>query len=281
MYEDLVTRFAPVLFLHPSEKFFPVDPKRFMENSNLWLSKPPYDDKTLWGGTPGTAFPRQPLVKAGEVNGVAGEGGTLLDDAAVVPTDLDELFLELGGWKDGSEMHEADVTQTSSNLRADRAVIEDMYSSGPLHDSRFWYYAEMFDSTALKKIAAGITAPDFMPMLTDNSTLLCFYLFFPAHEQAVDMEGCDTAEAKEVACHAGDWQCVAIMLEGDGSDTADSYVPKFFGCTGSLVRDGDPSGFFRPNAPDDEGLTTMTVELWQPDNGTAQGLPKLDAGRPR
>jgi hypothetical protein len=279
--EDLVKRFAPVLFLHPAEKFVPVDAKRFVENANLWRAEAPFDSKAMWDGTASDTFPRQPIVQSQGLAAVEGEPGTLLDDPSLTPSGAaDETFLEIGGWKDGAQMSEPDVTATSTNLYADRNAIADKYGSGDLFDSRFWYHAELFDRAELDAVADRIVAPDVKPMLSDKSVLLCYYFFFPAHQQSVGSDSCNDVASQEAACHAGDWQCVAIMLDGDGPDPA-AYTPTFFGCTGSRpVPLGDATEF-RPYQFDDEGRTVMKVERWQPDAGSAAGLPKLDDGHPR
>jgi hypothetical protein len=282
MNEDLVKRFAPVLFLHPKEKFFPVDAKRFVERANLWGARMPFDSKAMWGGLASDPFPRQPLVRSGELAGAEGESGTLVDDTSLAPKDVPyETFLELGGWKDTSRMPEPDVTESSTNVYADRDAIASKYASGDLYDSRFWYYAEFFDRDALDVVAARITAPDVKPMLNKNSALLCYYFFFPAHTQSVSSDSCNNITSQEAVCHAGDWQCVSILLKGDGTDTAAGYKPTFFGCSGSRPAVTDASTDYRPYQFDDDGLTVMKVERWQPDAGSAAGLPKLDDGHPR
>ena len=179
MNEDLVKRFAPILFLHPEEKFFPVDAKRYLEFANLWSSAQPFSDDTKWG-KPGTApSTRQPVIVTGGLTGVATEPGRLIDDPSLRPAEA-EMFLELGGWKNAAGAHETGVTATSSNAYSDRSAIADMYGQEPLLDSRFWYHAEIYDGARLTAMARRAGPPDFSPYLTPNSTLLFYYLFFPA-----------------------------------------------------------------------------------------------------
>ena len=138
MNEDLVKRFAPVLFLHPQETFVPVDAKRYIENANLWWAKGKLDDKNNWGGVAPAAFPRQPLVAAGDISGLASENGKLIDSDALRPQNPDEeMFLDIGGWKDAAAMHEAGVTATSTNVYADRKAVADKYAEPELKASRF------------------------------------------------------------------------------------------------------------------------------------------------
>src|SRR5262249_56665627 len=70
----LVRRFAPILYFHRGENFFPSDAKRYLEHCALWRAQPPFDDKNSWGGI-GSPFPRAPLVEAGKIAALAGEAG--------------------------------------------------------------------------------------------------------------------------------------------------------------------------------------------------------------
>ena len=275
--EDLVRRFAPILFLHPQEKLVPVDAKRFVEHAALWSATTPFDDKTMWG-VPGTApLLRQPNIAAAGLSAATGEPGKIIDDASLRPMDsTTEMFLELGGWKTTDGAHEPGITSSSTTVYGDRGEIAGMYASGPLADSRFWYHAEIYQGARLKDRLKQAGPPDMSPLITDNSALLCYYLFFPTHQQSID--GGTPVAAAEEACHAGDWQCVAILLEGDGTGVAVSFKPTFFGCTG--VRPAPPAGssVFRPFQFDDDNLTVMKVERWRPSSGPAAQLPAVETG---
>ena len=100
-------------------------------------------------------------------------------------------------------------------------------------------------------------------------TLVCYYLFFPAHDQTVENGRCDGVEAREVSSHAGDWQCLAILGEGAG----DAFTPKFLGRTGSRPGAGTE---FPPYQFDDDQNTAMVVGAWTPsDPGVTDGHPRL------
>ena len=258
--EALVRRFEPVLTFHPDEQFFPVDAKRFVESAALWSANWITDDKATWSGVPGDPFPRQPLVTGGSLAAVSGESGKYLDDPALQPSaPTVELFLELGGWKDLNEAHVGEVSADSANLYADRSEIARRYRED-LEPSRFWYHAEIFDLTRLSILAAGVGGiPEVAKAFASyrEPTLLCYYFFFPAHVQSVGQDSCTNIEAKEVSCHAGDWQCMALLLDGDNSGKPESYTPKFFGHTGLPTGDG------RPSDTHGRSVTAMHVEAWK------------------
>jgi hypothetical protein len=273
----LIRRFEPILHFHPRESFVPVNAKRFVESAALWAARSPFDDKSSWGTAPS--------VKAGQLSTDANADHYLGKPENIVADKSHERFLELGGWKDASESHEATVTATSTNVYADRTEILRRYNSD-LADSKFWYHAERFDTRRLITLANSVIAPGLKTTLANfrNPELLCYYLLYPAHEQGVDSATCSNIQAKEVACHTGDWHCIAILLEGDGPTTAaDKYTPKFFGITGLRPKPvTTPTGEkFRPYAFDPEGRVTMKVESWRTGSPDSPVQPDVVGDHPR
>lgn len=96
-------------------------------------------------------------------------------------------------------------------------------------------------------------------------------------------DSCLNIEAKEAACHAGDWECIAIMLESDGSGNLQAAKPKSFGATGSRPGQVQVNGkwMYRPYQFDDEGLTVMKVEAWRPASGMTANQPEVIGEHPR
>jgi len=278
--EDLAKRFAPILFLHPMEKFVPVDAKRFLENANLWLdtgAQP--DSKAQWGVAGAAAGTRSPTVAAGGLSGVKTEPGKVIDDATLLGTLGTEVFLELGGWKDASETSEPKVTATSTNLYVDRKSIEDMYTKpGVLKDSKFRYHVELIEGAQFTRQLGMIAAPDMtMLKLPDHPALLLFYFFFPAHQQSVSSSICNDIKAKEAACHAGDWQCMAILLQGDPNGDARNYKPMFVGTTGFVAfPQGTTSTRLGYGFDAEDGYPAMGVARWRPATGPSASLPALE-----
>ncbi len=275
--EDLVRRFEPILHMHPGESFVPVNAKRYVENAALWGATAPFATQSDWGAAP--------LVKAGKLSANQSEPGKYLGTADFIVADATrERFLELGGWKDTEQGHEPDTAAGNTNLYADRKAIFDAYE-GNLKDSRFWYHAELFDNARLSRLAATITAPALSQTLANvkNPALLCYYLFYPAHEETVAQDRCPNVEAKELGCHAGDWQCIALLLEGDGTTAATSYTPKFFGITGTRpapVLEGGAEQY-RPYAFDADGRVAMKVEPWRAGTTTTTVQPDVVGDHPR
>ncbi|TPG34342.1 hypothetical protein [Mycolicibacterium hodleri] len=277
----LAKHFEPVLFFDPAESHFPVDAKRYVEAAALWSAGPAFDDHNTWGGAPGASFPRNPLVPAGQLRAMPNEGGTHLGSKPefVVADAAHERFLEFGGWKDNADPpnHEAAVTAATTNLYADRAkIVADQV--GALDGARRWYHAEFFDSARLTRLFPAGAAPDLGALLKKqftNPAMLCYYFFFPAHEQGVGADTCDTVDATEVSCHAGDWQCVALLLESDGSGVAAGYAPKFFGYTG-LRPAPRADGSYAPYQFDAEDRVAMKVLPWRKGTDAAPVEPAVD-----
>lgn len=238
----LVRKFEPVLFLHPQEKFFPSDAKRYLERCALWRAQTPHDQKSNWGGDGTAPFPRKPEIEKGKIAALGGEPGTFI--GTVPPSTRDrELFLELAGWKDSAGTDQPDVTATSKNTYSNRDKIKDLYDNDPgLNGSLYWYHAEFFDDARLRRLLREVTQPDLTKVLdkrmggnpTKEFALICYYFLFPAHEESLG-GGCENIEAKEFACHGGDWACLALLLERDGPSA--SFSPTFIGHSGRAVYD--------------------------------------------
>jgi hypothetical protein len=224
---DIIRAFEPILYFADGERFFPSDCKRYLERSALWNALPPFDDNDSWRrNAPGT-FP-QPLFYRRALSARSDEPGQFLGErqGGALPflfaTGTDEGFLDLTGWTDGPS-----VTPKSTNRFANLDEIETLYnSSSPtagdplLHGSRFWYHAEVFDLPRLRRLMSAQDTrahlkemfPRLLELTGDASPmLLCYYLFFPAHDEPLD-ECEDVAEAAMFGSYAGEWACVSILL---------------------------------------------------------------------
>ena len=243
----LVQRFEPLLHFHKDERFFPSDAKRYMEHSELWsavgdLAANRGVQRTLkdnWGSSVGDH--RSPLIARGAVSAEAGESGTFigLTGTFVADDQLQERFLNLAGWRGGDI-----VDAGSENGYADLDKIATAYNSTPadggdqsLSDSRFWYHAEFFTADRLRNIL-GFGNQGENELLnafnkaTSDPALLCYYFFFPGHEEG--LTGCVSNAATSWTSCAGAWQCLAILL--DRATPTDDYAPKFTVATNRSFR---------------------------------------------
>ena len=86
-----------------------------------------------------------------------------------------------------------------------------------LADSKYWYHVELFDNPRLRRLLSTVRAPNLVKVLDTlkDAALLNYYFFFPAHEEAL-VASCTNVEAKEFGGFAGDWVCMALLLEKDG-----------------------------------------------------------------
>ncbi len=205
----LVEKFAPVLLLHPDEDFYPVDPKRFLEESALWraaaedaVEAPPLlvnlSDKKLWGKRPrGTkaTFPRVPNVARGTLRGLSGEqpagkvwlGATVDPDTSPagelptvrfpfedIPFGKADLWLDPAGWLESEDVTDKTVNK-HANLPKIQQQWDDSATSNPRRNGRFWYTAEVIDQSGiafLLKFTADKYQDDRSKLLNDLVTSL-------------------------------------------------------------------------------------------------------------
>jgi hypothetical protein len=230
---NVTKQLDPVMFFHPDEKFFPSDAQAYLEKCALWRAEAPFDQKDSWGGM-GLPFDREPMIAYGAIASKDGSPGTYLGASGnLVNNSNEERFFDLAGWKDATGMPEAKVTAISKNSFSNRSAVAARYDTDPvLNASRFWYHAEFFPNARLQTLLVG-GVPDLVKVLNSpdllNPALICYYFFFPAHEEALPAT-CTNFEAGEFASFAGEWACMAILIEKDGSGQ-----PSFIGQTGRLL----------------------------------------------
>ncbi|MER6320320.1 hypothetical protein ABT237_42230 [Streptomyces sp. NPDC001581] len=281
--EELLRRFEPILFMHPEESFFPSDAKRYLEHCALWRAQAPFDTKDSWGGT-GSPYPRVPMIARDRISARPGEPGTPLDTPVnLLDTPTEERFLELGGWKDKAQTTQQSVTATSTHPYADRGEIANRYSTVPeLEASRFWYHGEVVPQGRLRTLLNAAPESDVLGAhfgALKNPTLLCYFLFYPAHEQPLSPDSyCRNVEAKEVGACGGSWGCVAVLLEQDDKDGP--YTPLYIGLTGEHLLQPSDLTVGRPYAVDDARRINMNVERWRPAGATPL-LPDVVADHPK
>jgi hypothetical protein len=206
----LIRDYEPVLFFHggdattPAERFFPSDAKRYLEQCALWKATAPFATRADWGATP--------VIGKGKIGAPPNEGSEFLGkglpngpfDYLETPADK-ECFLEMTGWKPvGTPFPPPD-------RYADLDPLANRYATEPgLNASQFWYHAEFFDVARLRGLFHGILVeneanPDFMQLLTPHPgkpalltapALICYYLFYPGHDEA--LSGCQCQRGQGV-----------------------------------------------------------------------------------
>ena len=272
----LIRQFEPILFFAPGERFFPSDAKRYVERCSLWDAKDPSppDPKNPFAtaDTWSQVIPADTIVVAAD--GI-GSGDTFLGSGFLTPPSGGERFLSLFGWRD------PDDTVPSPNFYANVESIAQTYEHGTLKDSRFWYHAEFFSTDRLKLLFATVLAAgglDFSALLKPaenkppvlrNPALICYYLFFPAHEEG--LPDCNNVpQAQLFGNYAGDWACVALVL--DRPTLTLPYRPQYIGLTNrniGVVKQPDGS----------EVRVGMRVLPWEAVLATGLDHPRLSVAK--
>jgi hypothetical protein len=227
----LAKRFAPILYFHPQERFFPCDAKRYIEHCSLWKAHVPFDDKDSWE----RAVSPESIVAS---NAEPTEAGQVYLSDAIIQSDGNqqgrELFFELAGWKDS-----LGVNASSKNSFSNRDLLKALYDDNPrLSGSKFWYHAELLDAAALRdlvhlgypKVSGYNLESLVLALLPTNPALLCYYLFYPAHDESLAGPCAETESGREVASFSGEWECIAILLSRP--DDVEEYKPHWIGVTG-------------------------------------------------
>jgi len=279
---QLAGTFEPILRLHDAEQWLPVSAITFGSAANAWHFPVPnsaQDDSNYWEGAPGLPFPRVPQAPSTFVPGP-------------------DWFLELGGWMDDNMSAVAGVTGPGQNPYANaveiRAQAGGLYGQGPgaFAGTSPWYHFEFFNTSQLEQLTLDATGeqrdpstgpmpntnPDLSAIVASipNAMLLCYYFFFPYHAQACSSAtgaACGTVQSSMLASHAGDWQCLAILLSGPGDfpTSATDPVPPtlpppvFIGLTGLRPAQDDIGGGhmdYPPSSFDDENRIVMKVDRY-------------------
>ena len=269
--EKLIRQYEPILFLDPAEQFVPVDAKRYLEHCRLWSTAAlsADDAKDSWGLAYGKKYPRSPWAYAGTLVGRPEEAGYFIgnDDVTYASTHEVEFWLEMGGWRDIDGTHTGTVDTNTVNTYADSVEVARQYSEVPeLDASKFWYHAEVFDAAKLRQLLGTVESPDLMRILVNlhNPTLLCYYMFFPFHEQHGSDQGCeDKPKDQLVGSCGGDWTCVAVLLEE--TVAGGELEPTYLGLTGEQILLPDRHDLGLPYLAhhfDDDNRINLNVVKW-------------------
>jgi hypothetical protein len=254
---EFVRRFEPVLYFHKDERFFPVDPKRYIEASALWRTRRPTRTKDDWGEQPPGVFPKTPLVRRGDLaaaNTSPAESGTdkWLGNQLPAQPEREDRFLALASWEDSISVNS--VESTTQGRHSSLNAISNLYRldvDPGLNQSRFWYYAELFGPSQLAVLLRENVAStqginfELIQRALNSPILICYHLFYAAHEEP--LQGCQGFnEDSQFASFAGEWTCIAVLVE----DRTPTHIGLTQRNVGSLT------------ARDDESRIGMTVKPW-------------------
>ena len=275
----LIRQYEPALYFSGapgapgSERFFPSDAKRYLENAALYLAKTPFATRADWG---------TPVALANQLGAISGEAPIFLGQFNKAGTPQypfletiagQEHFLDVSGW-------------TSNDTHADLNHLASQYATNEsLKGSQFWYHVEFFDTARLRSLFTDLirsggmdfsslfgSTPGNPPVLT-NPALICYYLFYPAHEES--LSGCEYAPgqivdtARDFASFAGEWSCIALLL--DRPNAAAPYAPKWAGLSNRNVGKTSVKG--------EEVRSTMRILPWAGMDLYQATHPRLFVGR--
>ena len=218
----LMAAYAPVLYLHRSERFVPVSPPAYLERAALWDDNAPgshlregWGHPTGGGGFgPPPAFPRAPLLAPGQLTvdpAAAGGDVHFLGEPVgsgfpFTQSDAERgLFLDFRGWwEEGTVPELGKVQETTQNRWAfvERLAAlwgpwrpEDPAEPAPpeialLEPFRRRLSADVHDSVSLSN---QLGKPELVAMLTkivnqtgnQNLWFIFYHFFYPAHEEAL------------------------------------------------------------------------------------------------
>jgi len=290
----LMAAYAPVLYLHRSERFVPVSPSAYLERAALWDDNAPgshlregWGHPTGGGGFgPPPPFPRAPLLEPGQLTvEQANAGGNVhflgeQVDGAFPFTQSDSergLFLDFGGWWEEGALPDfgndpGDVQEVTQNRLAfiDNLAVwspwrpEDPAEPAPpqvamLEPFRRRFSADVHDSQTL-----SMAAPDLIPMLikianragNTNLWFIFYHFFYPAHEEKLP------------------W-CEFVALLNNLDEALPSEVPGTgFDSSGDL---GDLVGLHRADYAGDWSTVCVVVRAPPGSAPTAGGMQELPA----
>ena len=217
--------FEPILIFHRNEEFFPIDPKWYLERCALWKTARQFDDKTKWTQIP--VFAKGLIAAISGAKETAGGKtwiGTPGADSGIAATSGqekspdEEHFLEFVGWEPAAT---PPVTPATNNRHA--ALHHSEYTVA-LQDSSSWYYVEYLDNTDLLHFAdnpnINTSGLNLFKTVANNPNLgppqmILYHLLYPLHQET--LEGCeDAGEGRLFGTYAGEWHCIAIIMDGAG-----------------------------------------------------------------
>lgn len=228
----IAAHYAPILYFHPDERFFPIRPEYYIQRAALWRGHPDTDKKGDWGeGGPG--FPRRPRIPhsgisldpSHDIEGTADPDrdgvnewylGHRHRDGTQPYLRSDEVWLDSSGWQDSSE-----VTDSSINNRCNPDAAHAKWqepSNAIARTFSDWYNAEVEETSDLQRLLISLGEIDgksveiIMRELLGEIWIAWYYFLYPIHEEY--LRRCEQIfeDAEKRGDYEGDWNAIAVVI---------------------------------------------------------------------
>lgn len=231
--QQIAATYAPIFIFHPDERFAPVRPEIYLQESALWEATPPSDKKSDWG-LDGPNFPRRPTIPkrgisldpAHDLEGSADPDGDgvnewylghrLPDQPApyLVSNEERGLWLDSAGWADSQDVTDTSLNRICNTDEAARRWRDDQPFRGALD----WYYAEvqeLDDVSRLLIAIEGLGGADIERIVREvlgDIWVVWYYVLYPIHTEY--LRRCEQVFADGTrGDYEGDWNAVGVVIK--------------------------------------------------------------------
>jgi hypothetical protein len=231
----IAAHYAPILYFHPDEQFYPIRPEHYLWSAALWRSMPS-DKKEDWGEPP-PGWPRRPIIPrlgisvdpAEDVQGSADPDNDGVNEfylghvgpdgvpIFITSHETTDRWLDSSGWADSQE-----VTEHSQNARCNPAGAVQKWQETPGQFARTfsdWYYAEVLEATDLQRMLLqigevdGKAIGDIIRDMLGEVWIVWYYFLYPIHEEY--LRRCEQVfePDEKRGDYEGDWNAVAVVIK--------------------------------------------------------------------
>lgn len=228
----LIREYAPILFFHPEERFVPIHPLAFINQSALWRGNST-GKKEGWGlgGANFPNFPRNPSIPrkgislnpAEDVEGKSDPDGDGVNEYFLGHTnqlgiqpymrnvEAEQIWLDCAGWLDGDA-----VTKDSSNEACNLDELAQRFGKeSTLLNGRYVFFGEVMELDETERIlvslVSGSSTTDLIRKIVGDAWLIWYYFLYPGHEEF--LRRCENFfDKKSDGDYEGDWNAIAILV---------------------------------------------------------------------
>jgi hypothetical protein len=205
----IIAEYSPIMFLHTSEKNFPIRPESVIKKSALWGSQDPHDSKTNWGI--GNSSTRNPIIQRGDIP--INSYSPFNYPSYYENHHFKEVWLESEGWQNSELVDFSTDNKTCREVSTTNKYQKEI--DGP------WFYAEVIDEKSFSELfeskevidQVGLNREEFEQM-ADNLCILCFYFLFPNHIENSKIARAD-GSVEAAGNFEGDWACYCVILKNE------------------------------------------------------------------